>query len=101
MRLDAFWGEDWRQEIHSWLAVAVEVCVCVHVLAAVLMSVWTQEKSLRGDADGQHARSRKGKSPVTGVTGPSPETSTARAGVLTCRPRSAASSTCRRRPCTA
>jgi cytochrome b len=43
MRLDAFWGEDWPQDIHSWLAVAVEVCVCVHVAAAVLMSVWTRE----------------------------------------------------------
>jgi cytochrome b len=43
MRTDAFWGEDWPQEIHTWLSYAVEVCVCVHVAAALLMSVWSRE----------------------------------------------------------
>jgi cytochrome b len=43
MRTDAFWGEDWPQEVHVWLSVAVEVCVCVHVAAAISMSVWTRE----------------------------------------------------------
>lgn len=43
MRLDAFWGEDWPQEVHTWLSLALEVCVCVHVAAAVLMSFWTRE----------------------------------------------------------
>ncbi|QYD69855.1 cytochrome b/b6 domain-containing protein [Paraburkholderia edwinii] len=43
MRLDAFWGEDWPQEIHTLLAVALEVCVCVHIAATIVMSVWTRE----------------------------------------------------------
>jgi cytochrome b len=43
MRLDAFWGEDWPQAIHTWLAIALEVCVCVHITAAIVMSVWTRE----------------------------------------------------------
>ena len=52
MRLDAFWGEDWPQEIHTWLSVAIEVCVCVHVAAAVLMSVWTRENLVRAMISG-------------------------------------------------
>jgi cytochrome b len=43
MRLDAFWGEDWPQEIHTLLAVALEVCVCIHIAAAIGMSVWMRE----------------------------------------------------------
>lgn len=65
MRLDAFWGEDWPQEIHTWLSVALEVCVCVHVAAAVLMSVWTRENLIGGNVDGMEAHRRKQKSPVT------------------------------------
>ncbi|AQG99947.1 cytochrome B oxidoreductase [Burkholderia sp. KK1] len=52
MRLDAFWGEDWPQEIHTWLSIAVEVCVCVHVVAAVLMSLWTRENLIRAMVTG-------------------------------------------------
>lgn len=63
MRLDAFWGEDWPQEIHSWLAVAVEVCVCVHVLAAVLMSVWTQENLIGAMLTGNKRDPEKEKAP--------------------------------------
>lgn len=47
MRLDAFWGEDWPQEIHTWLSIAIEVAACVHVAAAVLMSFWTREDLIR------------------------------------------------------
>ncbi|SAL40612.1 cytochrome B561 [Caballeronia arvi] len=52
MRLDAFWGEDWPQEIHAWLSIAVEVCVCVHVVAAILMSLWTRENLIRAMVTG-------------------------------------------------
>jgi cytochrome b len=52
MRLDAFWGEDWPQELHASLAVAVEACVCVHVAAAVLMSLWTRENLIRAMVTG-------------------------------------------------
>jgi cytochrome b len=43
MRLDAFWGEDWPQVLHTCLSIALQVCVCVHILAAIVMSVWTRE----------------------------------------------------------
>jgi cytochrome b len=43
MRLDAFWGEDWPQELHTILSIALEVCICVHIAAAIVMSVWTRE----------------------------------------------------------
>jgi len=41
MRLDAFWGEDWPHDIHTFLSIALEACVCVHIIAAVVMSCWT------------------------------------------------------------
>ncbi len=43
MRLDVFWGEDWPQDIHVWLSIALQVCVCIHIVAAIVMSVWTRE----------------------------------------------------------
>ncbi|MGF6780461.1 cytochrome b/b6 domain-containing protein [Paraburkholderia sp. GAS334] len=43
MRLDAFWGEDWLESTHSALATALEVCVCVHVAAAVAMCLYLRE----------------------------------------------------------
>ncbi|KIG02766.1 cytochrome B561 [Caballeronia concitans] len=52
MRLDAFWGEDWPQEIHTWLSLIIEVCVCVHVAAAVLMTLWTREGLIRAMVTG-------------------------------------------------
>jgi cytochrome b len=60
MRLDAFWGEEWPQEVHTWLSIAVEVCVCVHVAAAVLMSVWTRENLIRAMVTG-HKRDAENK----------------------------------------
>ncbi|MDD2137909.1 MULTISPECIES: cytochrome b/b6 domain-containing protein [Pseudomonas] len=41
--VDALWGEDWPTDLHSWLADAVLVLVCVHVLAAVYESVRLRE----------------------------------------------------------
>jgi cytochrome b len=58
MRLDAFWGEDWPQNVHAWLSVAIEICVCVHVVAAVLMSVWTRDNLIRAMITG-YKRDRK------------------------------------------
>ncbi|HEY4350116.1 MAG TPA: cytochrome b/b6 domain-containing protein, partial [Paraburkholderia sp.] len=56
MRLDAFWGEDWPQEIHTLLAVALEVCVCVHIAAAIVMSVWTRENLIAAMLTGYKRR---------------------------------------------
>lgn len=41
--VDALWGEDWPTDLHSWLADAVLVLVCVHVLAAIYESVLLRE----------------------------------------------------------
>jgi cytochrome b len=43
MRTDAFWGEDWVHDVHTSLSIALQICVCIHILAAVTMSMWTRE----------------------------------------------------------
>jgi cytochrome b len=43
MRLDAFWGEDWPQDLHKYLSITLELCVYAHVVAAIVMSLWTRE----------------------------------------------------------
>ncbi|HVE09487.1 MAG TPA: cytochrome b/b6 domain-containing protein [Paraburkholderia sp.] len=43
MRTDRYWGEDWPQALHMWLSIALEVCVCVHIGAAIVMSLWLRE----------------------------------------------------------
>ncbi|WP_051180418.1 cytochrome b/b6 domain-containing protein [Caballeronia insecticola] len=63
MRLDMFWGEDWPQEIHTRLSVAVEVCVCVHVAAAVLMSLWTRENLIGAMVTGWKRSAENKKAP--------------------------------------
>ncbi|MEN5037131.1 cytochrome b/b6 domain-containing protein [Pseudomonas sp. TWI929] len=41
--VDALWGVDWPMDVHSWLANAVLVLVCVHVLGAIVESVRLRE----------------------------------------------------------
>lgn len=36
--LDAFWGEDWVQMLHTWSADALMIAVVIHVSAVVAMS---------------------------------------------------------------
>jgi len=36
--LDAFWGEEWLQQLHAWLAYALAACAVVHVAGALLTS---------------------------------------------------------------
>src|SRR3954471_16099577 len=36
--LDAFWGEEWLQQLHAWLAYALAACAAVHVSGALLTS---------------------------------------------------------------
>jgi cytochrome b len=36
--LDAFWGEEWLQELHEILASTLIVCAGLHALAAIVMS---------------------------------------------------------------
>ncbi|MNC55873.1 hypothetical protein D3C75_1054330 [compost metagenome] len=41
--MDALFGVDWPMDLHSWLANALLVLVCVHVLAAIYESVRMRE----------------------------------------------------------
>jgi len=41
--VDALWGADWPNDVHSWLANAVLALVCVHVSAAIYESVRLRE----------------------------------------------------------
>jgi cytochrome b len=56
--LDAFWGEEWLQQLHEALAYALAACACVHIVAAIatsyaqranlIKSMITGDKSLPG-----------------------------------------------------
>lgn len=35
--LDAFWGEEWLQELHEWLANGLLAAAALHALAAIVM----------------------------------------------------------------
>ena len=35
--LDAFWGEDWVQNLHAWSADAVMIAVVIHVSAVLII----------------------------------------------------------------
>jgi cytochrome b len=43
MTLDAFWGEDWIEELHSGLANAIMVLALVHAAAAIVESLRHRE----------------------------------------------------------
>jgi len=38
-RWDRFWGEDWPIEIHSYLSLALQICVALHVLGVAASSL--------------------------------------------------------------
>lgn len=46
--LDAFWGEDWVQNLHVWSANAVMVAVVVHVAAVLVIQHKYRVALLRG-----------------------------------------------------
>lgn len=58
MRLDALWGEDWPQNLHSWLSVGLQICVGLHIVAAIVMSVWTKENLIAGMVTGVRRRKK-------------------------------------------
>lgn len=41
--IDYFWGEDWLQDLHGWIADALLVLVLIHVLAALYESYRLKE----------------------------------------------------------
>ncbi|MGM3273872.1 cytochrome b/b6 domain-containing protein [Ralstonia sp. 24A2] len=55
-RLDAFWGEDWPQDVHAWLAYALAALVIVHVSAAILMSGLHQDNLILAMLTGKKKR---------------------------------------------
>lgn len=45
MQLDQFWGEEWLNEVHEFLANFLLICIPIHISAAVLMS-WVHQRNL-------------------------------------------------------
>ncbi|MBE9607959.1 cytochrome b/b6 domain-containing protein [Chitinilyticum piscinae] len=43
MGMDAYWGEEWLEELHEGIANTLIACVLLHVLAAVIESVRHRE----------------------------------------------------------
>lgn len=43
LEVDALWGAEWLDTLHSWLADGLLALVCVHLLAAVVESVRLRE----------------------------------------------------------
>jgi cytochrome b len=41
--IDYFWGEDWLEQLHGWIADGVVTLVVLHVSAAVVESVRMRE----------------------------------------------------------
>ena len=41
--MDALWGVDWPNDVHSFLANALLALVCVHLLAALVESLRLKE----------------------------------------------------------
>jgi cytochrome b len=46
-RTDAYWGEDWPVDLHSWLADAMLAMVMLHLAAVVLMSWWLRQNLVK------------------------------------------------------
>lgn len=44
-QLDAYWGEDWLINLHTWLARALQLCVLGHWAGVIVMS-WLQRENL-------------------------------------------------------
>ncbi|UXY15929.1 cytochrome b/b6 domain-containing protein [Chitiniphilus purpureus] len=53
MDLDAFWGEEWLENVHETLADVLLGCVAMHVLAALAMSWWHGENLPAGMIHGR------------------------------------------------
>jgi len=53
--LDAFWGEEWLQQVHAWLAYALGAFAAVHIVAAVLTSRLHGANLVKGMITGEKA----------------------------------------------
>ena len=51
--LDAFWGEDWLQELHEALAYALAACAAIHVTAALVTSHVTKVNLVKAMITGE------------------------------------------------
>jgi cytochrome b len=43
MSLDALWGEEWLEQMHAAIAYGLLVCVAIHIVAVVVMSLRHRE----------------------------------------------------------
>ena len=53
MGLDAFWGDEWLQDLHEVLAYTLLGCVAIHVSAAVAMSIRHRENLVKAMLTGK------------------------------------------------
>ncbi|TFV92778.1 cytochrome B [Oxalobacteraceae bacterium OM1] len=60
MGLDAFWGEEWLEQVHEVIAYALLTCVTVHVSAVIFMSVVHRENIARAMITGKKRSPEKG-----------------------------------------
>lgn len=47
MGLDAYWGEEWLQQLHAALAYVLLGCVAVHVTAVIAVSIRSRENLVK------------------------------------------------------
>lgn len=52
-RWDRFWGEDWPQDLHSWLSWILQVCVVLHLLGVAAGSLLERQNLVRGMINGK------------------------------------------------
>jgi cytochrome b len=55
--LDAFWGEEWLQQLHAWLAYVLGGCAAVHVAAALVTSRLHRANLVKGMITGERTPS--------------------------------------------
>lgn len=53
MGTDAFWGEEWLQDLHEAIAYVLLACVCVHVAAVLAASIRQRENLPKAMIDGK------------------------------------------------
>lgn len=62
MGTDAYWGEEWLEELHGALANTLTACVGLHVLGALVMSRRSRVNLVRAMVTGVKARPVRGDS---------------------------------------
>lgn len=53
MRLDAFWGEEWLQNVHAVFAYTLLTCIAIHVISVIAMSIRHKENLAKAMVTGK------------------------------------------------